>query len=160
MLVFSFEFVLGASRHMKIVFSISKGNLNLVTPCSSLSVKASSGRGNCLNNASLTCQMKSFEGPLPVGSYYIKPNEVSDPNIVGDIVRRTRGDWGDWRVRLHPAAGSKTYGRDNFFLHGGSLPGSAGCIDIGGGLTGNVVTDKILSYITSSKVKVPVEVIE
>ncbi|ARN66134.1 DUF2778 domain-containing protein [Vibrio parahaemolyticus] len=145
---------------MKIVFSISRGKLNLVTPCLSLSIKATSGRGNCLNNASLTCQMKSFEGPLPVGSYYINPSEVSDPNMLGDMIRRTKGDWGDWRVRLHPVAGSKTHGRDNFFLHGGGLPGSAGCIDIGGGVIGNEITDKILSYITSSKVSIAVEVIE
>ena len=35
--------------------------------------------------------------------------------------------------------------RDNFFLHGGSLPSSAGCIDIGGGLCGNQQTDQLLA---------------
>lgn len=145
---------------MKLVFSIGRARLNLITPCLSLSVKATSGRGSCLNNSSLTCQMKAFEGPLPVGNYYIDPKEISDPNIVGDLLRKVSGDWGDWRVRLHPLAGSKRHGRDNFFLHGGSLPGSAGCIDIGGGLIGSPITDKILSYISSSQVKIPVEVTE
>ncbi|WP_269744764.1 hypothetical protein [Photobacterium marinum] len=40
------------------------------------------------------------------------------------------------------------------------MKGSAGCIDIGGGVLGNQNTDKILSYIKSSKVKIDVEVIE
>lgn len=39
------------------------------------------------------------------------------------------GDWGEWRVRLYPYPGTNTHGRDNFFLHGGKKPGSAGCID-------------------------------
>ncbi|TMN95124.1 tlde1 domain-containing protein [Pseudoalteromonas sp. S558] len=115
---------------------------------------------HALNNASIACQIKPFESPLPVGNYYIKPSELSNPNFVGDVLRRTKGDWGDWRVRLHPSIETKVYGRDNFFLHGGDLEGSAGCIDIGGGVMGSTMTDKILDYITSSKVKILVEVIE
>ncbi|AQP98409.1 hypothetical protein B0W48_00535 [Pseudoalteromonas aliena] len=145
---------------MKIIFSISNKSLNLTTPCLSILTKATSGRDSCLNNASIACQIKPFEGPLPVGNYYIKPSELSNPNFVGDVLRRTKGDWGDWRVRLHPSIETKVYGRDNFFLHGGDLEGSAGCIDIGGGVMGSTMTDKILDYITSSKVKILVEVIE
>lgn len=36
---------------------------------------------------------------------------------------------------------NNAYGRDGFFLHGGNFPGSAGCIDIGGGIHGDATTD-------------------
>ena len=44
--------------------------------------------------------------------------------------RNLLGDWGVYRVPLHPFPGTNTYGRENFFLHGGQKPGSAGCIDV------------------------------
>lgn len=59
-------------------------------------------------------------------------------------MRNFRGDWGDWRVPLIPQKGTKTYGRSGFFLHGGSIPGSAGCVDFGGGLFGNQDSDRLL----------------
>lgn len=70
-------------------------------------------------------QNKPWEGPLPRGRYYFDPSEWSPTNII----RNQLGDWGEFRVRLYPYPGTQTYGRDNFFLHGGKKPGSAGCID-------------------------------
>jgi len=35
-------------------------------------------------------------------------------------------------VPLQPDQGTDTFGRAGFFLHGGKVPGSAGCIDVGG----------------------------
>lgn len=67
--------------------------------------------------------------------------------FIGDVARDLRADWGDWRVSMSPAPGAETFGRSGFFLHGGSVPGSAGCIDIGGGLFGNSVTDRVLKDI-------------
>lgn len=46
-------------------------------------------------------------------------------------MRDLTGDWGDYRVPLHPNDGANTFGRDGFFMHGGDDPGSAGCIDVG-----------------------------
>ena len=40
--------------------------------------------------------------------------------------------WGESRVWLEPSRGSNVYGRDNFSIHGGTEPGSAGCIDMTG----------------------------
>jgi hypothetical protein len=145
---------------MKIVFSISNRVLCLVGKCMSISIPASSGRGGCLNNPSAACQMTPFEGPLPIGEYYIVPSEISDPSFIKDLARNTQGDWGDWRVRLHPKPMTNTFGRDNFFLHGGGLEGSAGCIDIGGGILGNSNTDRILNMISSSRNHILVQVIK
>ncbi|WP_186456793.1 RHS repeat-associated core domain-containing protein [Sphingomonas suaedae] len=117
------------------------------------SIRATSGRsGPCMNNPG--CERKPFEGPIPRGLYHIKSSEISNPSRVRDVVRNSNGDWGDWRVRLHRQA-ERSYPqsqiwpvtRDGFFLHGGSLEGSAGCIDIGGGLFGDSMTNMLLQDI-------------
>jgi len=48
---------------------------------------------------------------------------------------------------LNPNNGTQTHGRSGFFLHGGQFPGSAGCIDIGGGLHGDENTNRVLNDI-------------
>jgi len=67
--------------------------------------------------------------------------DFTDPGYVGDVLRNVRGDWGDWRVPVKAEPWNNANGRDGFFLHGGSLAGSAGCIDIGGGIHGDSTTD-------------------
>lgn len=42
---------------------------------------------------------------------------------------------------MSPIDGTNTYGRSGFFMHGGRYSGSAGCIDIGGGLHGSYHTN-------------------
>jgi RHS repeat-associated protein len=105
---------------------------------------ASSGRPNCGCDASA-----KDKGPIPSGSYTLHTDQLSNPGRIGDILRNMRGDWGDWRVPLTPDAGTNTFGRSGFFLHGGFYPGSAGCIDVGGGVLGNRQTEKLLRDILS-----------
>ena len=73
--------------------------------------------------------------------------DLTNPGIIGDIARNFRGDWGDWRAPLVPTKGTKTHGRDGFFIHGGGITGSAGCIDLGGGLFGDELTNRLLQDI-------------
>lgn len=147
---------------MKLFFSITSRNLTFVCPGYSFSLTATSGRNQCLNNASKSCQIAPYRGPIPAGHYYINPKELSDPGFAGDLLRNFRpdspGDWGDWRIRIYPKPGTKTWGRDNFFIHGGSIEGSAGCIDIGGGIIGNSSTDRLLKIILSSPLNIDLEV--
>jgi hypothetical protein len=42
----------------------------------------------------------------------------------------SKTSWGDYRWTLKPKAGTDTLGRNSFYLHGGSTPGSIGCIDL------------------------------
>lgn len=72
-------------------------------------------------------------GPIPPGDYLINPHDESNTHVEGIeyIARRTKGDWGHYRVKLYPHQVKNIHNRSEFFLHGGSLPGSAGCIDIG-----------------------------
>ncbi|MEZ5569926.1 MAG: DUF2778 domain-containing protein, partial [Halioglobus sp.] len=97
---------------------------------------ASSGNGT-------TDQTIKNAGPIPAGNYTGNSSNLTDPNFIGDLARNLRGDWGDWRMPLLPNDGTNTFGRDGFFLHGGSGDGSAGCIDVGGGITGNSNTDRL-----------------
>ncbi len=75
-------------------------------------------------------------GPIPLGSYIFDPKEITggdpkDLSGLGKIIgRNMRGDWGFYRVPLTPQGDIGT-NRGGFFLHGGFIPGSAGCIDIG-----------------------------
>lgn len=143
-------------------FNISLGKLTVVTPDKTFEAKATSGRGKYLNNPSLESQQAKNEGVLPVGEYLIKPSDLSDPNLVIDFIRNlpiVGADWGDWRIRLHHKEG-KQFNRDNFFLHGGNILGSAGCVDIGGGILGNKTTNKVKEIIKSSKKDILFKVIE
>jgi RHS repeat-associated protein len=112
-----------------------RGRLKYYMPVSS------SGRGEFMNKKK--CENTKNKGPIPSGDYKINSNELSSPNIIHKIIRRFSGDWGDWRVPLHPLIHLNN-GRDNFFLHGGDTPGSAGCIDVAGGLFGDSFTDQLM----------------
>jgi hypothetical protein len=103
---------------------------------------ATSGRPDCGCDASVR-----DKGPIPSGSYTLYVNQLTNPGPVGDLLRNLRGDWGDWRAPLTPSAATNTYGRSGFFLHGGRYPGSAGCIDVGGGMFGDSQTDQLLKDI-------------
>jgi hypothetical protein len=71
-----------------------------------------------------------WKGPIPPGEYTLDPSEITP----GSWKRDLTGDWGEWRVPLHPVDPDQVPpGRDpnSFFLHGGRRSGSAGCIDVG-----------------------------
>jgi RHS repeat-associated protein len=73
----------------------------------------------------------SFRGPTPPGIYYVNAKEISPAGFFRKYIDPR--DWGDYRVPLHPLAGTNTYGRNNFFIHGGlKRPGSEGCIKVEG----------------------------
>lgn len=103
------------------------------------SISASSGRPGCECDAS-----EKDKGRIPSGTYTLYTSQLTNPGRIVDILRNLRGDWGDWRAPLVPDSGTNTFGRSGFFLHGGSVKGSAGCIDVGGGPFGNAQTDQLL----------------
>lgn len=110
-------------------------------------VNATSGAAQCMNNPQ--CSRQASIGPLPSGAYTINAFQISNPPWYRDILRWfAYGDWGDWLVPIHPNPGTDVRDengtpRRGFFLHGGFRPGSAGCIDFGGGY-GTALTDRLL----------------
>lgn len=136
---------------MNMKFHIAKGRLDITSPGGSCySLRATSGKGGCMNNAS--CTASAFEGPIPIGKYTANPKELSDPNVLQQVKLSFYGDWGDWNIPFHPKAGTNTFGRTGFYLHGGSKEGSAGCIDIGGGFSGNKETNLLKKDMLASVV--------
>ena len=88
-------------------------------------------RSSILARHSNTNTKDQGKGPIPEGRYTADPKNVSHVTGLRYVLRQFRGDWGHYRVPLTPDSTTETFGRSGFFLHGGSNPGSAGCIDVG-----------------------------
>ena len=76
---------------------------------------------------SLERQKKRNLGPIPAGTYWIRPDELWENAW---YKRGSTISWGNFRIIIHPFPGTRTWGRGGFFIHGGTYPGSAGCIDL------------------------------
>jgi hypothetical protein len=93
-------------------------------------------------------------GPIPMGNYSISQIQKrtkgdADALCTGknykqllDLMMKstshdwntgTTGDliaWGNFRCPITPMKGTNTYGRGSFYIHGGGIAGSIGCIDL------------------------------
>lgn len=105
-------------------------------------------------NYSKERQSQENVGPTPEGTYSIRKsafNENTNPSGTDQYsylspfqkLKGTVGrgywpggthSWGNYRWQLQNE-GTETYGRSDFYLHGGGLWGSRGCIDCGSGIT-------------------------
>ena len=72
-------------------------------------------------------QMASFSGPIPEGVYWINPDELWTNRW---YKRGSEASWGKYRLTIHPFTTTDTFGRGGFFIHGGKILGSAGCVDL------------------------------
>jgi len=81
------------------------------------------------------------KGPIPEGQYIVDPARTQSISDIStwDRAKGTIGrgswpglekSWGEHRTWLTPSAGTNTFGRNGFTIHGGAIPGSAGCIDL------------------------------
>ena len=77
-------------------------------------------------------------GPIPEGTYVARQSELQHLSVTNAIIGLagvgewpgSEYSWGSSRVWLEPSKETNTYGRDDFSIHGGWVPGSAGCIDL------------------------------
>ena len=85
-------------------------------------------------------------GPLPEGLYIARQDDFQRWEDTGlfnraacllQLINIKAGRWpgctmawGTRRIGLLPHAGTNVFGRKNFTIHGGTYPGSAGCIDL------------------------------
>jgi hypothetical protein len=72
-------------------------------------------------------QAVAFDGPIPEGEYWIQVSQIKVFVIDGE-------GWGDSRITIHPRPTTTTHSRGGFFIHGGKVFGSAGCIDLAYGM--------------------------
>lgn len=81
------------------------------------------------------------KGPIPEGKWFVKQTKYQSAKSRTQWEKFKNGigrgkwpggtsSWGNHRIWLEPQSGTKTYGRSGFSIHGGSTPGSAGCIDL------------------------------
>jgi len=75
-------------------------------------------------------QKLASQGPIPEGAYWIQPSQLWRNNWLKDKLIAPRAAWGNYRLTIHPYPTTPTHERGGFFIHGGSSPGSAGCIDL------------------------------
>lgn len=86
-------------------------------------------------------QSTKNKGPLPEGKWEVRQSEYQKMGdrsaweaIKGELGGSAwpggESSWGRHRIWLHPKAGTKTFERSGFSIHGGDDPGSAGCIDL------------------------------
>ncbi|MCV6599091.1 MAG: DUF2778 domain-containing protein [Alphaproteobacteria bacterium] len=83
---------------------------------------------------------KKNKGPIPEGEYKVRPDIQYTDNrsdwdkfkgiFYGGTFPGGEKSWGDGRVWLDPKKGTDTKGRSGFSIHGGTYPGSIGCIDL------------------------------
>lgn len=77
-------------------------------------------------------QREAGVGPVPSGRYWIDPAQLWERSSWNPFqsIFAPRAAWGDQRITIHIQPGTATFGRGGFFIHGGTMPGSAGCIDL------------------------------
>jgi hypothetical protein len=90
---------------------------------SAVSGRSQNGSFDYSNDA----QRQAYQGPIPEGTYWIKPDEMWENAWYKS---GSRAAWGNYRITIHPFTTTETYRRGGFFIHGGAVPGSAGCIDL------------------------------
>lgn len=142
-----------------IVFDPSRGVMTVdpeIKGRQPYNMPASTGRPNCGCDSS-----DPNRGGIPSGNYTIDTTKVQQLTV-WQTIKRNRpgpggGDWGSWNTPLIPNPGTNTFNRSGFYMHEGMFPGSAGCIDVGGGIFGNDLTKQLLRDILSDPDKrVPV----
>jgi hypothetical protein len=98
----------------------------------------------------------SGKGPLPAGDYLARQSSLQSRADTGFGSKALgligRGEWpgggrswGDYRIWLDAMPGTDTLGRSGFSIHGGASFGSAGCIDLAGGMNSFVPQFRILN---------------
>ncbi|MCF8212259.1 MAG: DUF2778 domain-containing protein, partial [Cryomorphaceae bacterium] len=115
---------------------VSDANYNVDMP--GLEWKGTSGREGYQNPESQNLKDK---GPIPEGQYLVDPARIQSISDISswDIFKGNFGggtwpglekSWGENRTWLTPSTTTNTFGRSGFTIHGGAVPGSAGCIDL------------------------------
>lgn len=108
------------------------------------------------------------KGPLPEGAYDLRRSQVQnyDDSSAMDRVKGLFGggkwpggtrSWDKHRIWLDPEKDTQTYGRSGFSVHGGSEFGSAGCIDLAGGIESFMQDYNKITSETGKDLKVQVQ---
>ena len=80
-------------------------------------------------------QKKADFGPIPEGTYTVRFDQTLDYTSAESLWDRLKWrikkpSWGLIITPLEADIKTNTFGRNNFYIHGGDKPGSKGCIDL------------------------------
>ena len=75
-------------------------------------------------DADALCTGKNFKQLLDLMMKSLKTHDWNT-GTNGDLIA-----WGNFRCPITPIKGTNTYGRSSFYIHGGGIAGSIGCIDL------------------------------
>lgn len=89
-------------------------------PPGKYSVGPIQGRDNTLPTVSQITALWSWL----TGQYSDKPGGFSSESEFSRVA------WGNYRAPINSKPGTDTHGRGSFYIHGGAIPGSHGCIDL------------------------------
>lgn len=76
-------------------------------------------------------QHESRTGPIPEGDYWVEPDQMWANHWYS---LAPTAAWGFHRLTIHVLPRTSTFDRGGFFIHGGTRAGSAGCINLHGGM--------------------------
>jgi hypothetical protein len=79
-------------------------------------------------NSLTLCGNKSYAQLLKM--YWDDYAKVGDKHEFNMGTVQDQIAWGNYRMPISPKSGTNTYGRGSFYLHGGGIPGSIGCVDL------------------------------
>jgi RHS repeat-associated protein len=116
-------------------------NLTLADYTYSLDMQSWTGTSGREGYQNAKFQNLKDKGPIPEGQYKVDPvrtQSISNISFWDRLKGKIGGgtwpglekSWGEYRTWLTPMEGTNTYGRSGFTIHGGNVPGSAGCIDL------------------------------
>lgn len=89
-------------------------------------------------------------GPIPSGNYTADMEKLVKYSGMDRLITFAKdGDFGRFWIPLDPSSKKQMHGRTSVGMHGGCLPGSAGCIDVGDN------DREILKKFDNSKGKIP-----
>ncbi len=109
--------------------------------------------GNQFEYSKQAQTLKSI-GPIPEGTYWICPAELWRNKWWSP---RRKSSWGNFAITIHPYLSTVTHYRGGFFIHGGSSPGSKGCIDLTTAMD-RFVEDLLLAVGDEPKCAIPLRV--
>ena len=113
----------------KLALAFDGSTLNMTGGSKAYSYSAASGKPDKEGKFTYTkeAQTASFNGPIPEGIYWINPDELWTNRW---YKRGSEASWGKYRITIHPFTTTETYQRGGYFIHGGKVLGSVGCIDL------------------------------
>ena len=132
------DVMFGGSQSNGDNFSLVFDGSNLTLMRGDKKLKSWKGTAGKIGYQSPEFQGLKDKGPLPEGDYDVRQSRYQEMGLMDALKGELGagkfpgglGSWGAKRISLVPRNTNEMYGRSGFTIHGGSIAGSRGCIDL------------------------------